>query len=469
MKRRSIFSRHPDIVDVHDLRDVSKHRWFKSPRALLALATSLLILAAASWWAYTVYLKPIQDQRRVDEAVTILETTSMAEWLRKTNQRPAEQRLLELAAWFREKDSGIPTDIGLRASRSALDLAIHQGSFEAEIELGKAFRDGDFGDKDAEAALSHFDAVLKKLQPGIKSGDQDALYMYSLMLKEGLGIEPNPKKAQEILKRVALSRDHVTMKRIGTSSLMGKGDERDLELAKAISTRLIATGHTESYWIGTAACEEEHRLPANERAQMQDMVRAGDHANLRFLVAKAIASMEQRKRCESEFLQAAADKGNEEARASLAEISTDTLDTSASIRSRPNTTEQTADPEAQNHTGYLNGTNQIAKGGLSTFKVDNTQAGGDAVVRLYRDGRKPAARSMFVKNGDSFTAEALAPGAYRLRYRYIGSADTFEAEETFTLTETRTETGTRFSRMTVTLYQVANGNMTVKKVDASEF
>ena len=88
MKRRSIFSRHPDIVDVHDLRDVSQHRWFKSPRALLVLATGLLLLAAASWWAYTVYLKPIQDQRRVDEAVTILETTSMAEWLRKTNQRP---------------------------------------------------------------------------------------------------------------------------------------------------------------------------------------------------------------------------------------------------------------------------------------------------------------------------------------------------------------------------------------------
>ena len=76
---------------------------------------------------------------------------------------------------------------------------------------------------------------------------------------------------------------------------------------------------------------------------------------------------------------------------------------------------------------------------------------------------------MFVKNGETFTAEAVAPGAYRLRYRYIGSEDTFEAEETFTLAETKTETGTRFSRMTVTLYKVANGNMTVKKVDATNF
>ena len=76
---------------------------------------------------------------------------------------------------------------------------------------------------------------------------------------------------------------------------------------------------------------------------------------------------------------------------------------------------------------------------------------------------------MFVRNGESFTAATVAPGAYRLRYRYIGSADTFEAEETFTLTETRTGSEMRFSRVTVTLYKVANGNMTVKKVDASEF
>ncbi len=75
---------------------------------------------------------------------------------------------------------------------------------------------------------------------------------------------------------------------------------------------------------------------------------------------------------------------------------------------------------------------------------------------------------MFVENGESFTAAAVTHGAYRLRYRYIDSADTFEAADTFDLTKTLTETGTRFSRVTVTLYKVANGNMTVKKVHASE-
>ena len=112
---------------------------------------------------------------------------------------------------------------------------------------------------------------------------------------------------------------------------------------------------------------------------------------------------------------------------------------------------------------------QLAKGGLSTFTVDNTKGGGDAVVRLYRDGQRPAVRSMFVKNGEGFTAEAISPGRYRLRYRYVGNSDTFEAEETFMLSETPLEKGTRFSRITVKLYKVANGNMTVKKVNASEF
>ena len=115
--------------------------------------------------------------------------------------------------------------------------------------------------------------VLKKLQPGIKSGDQDSLYAYSLILKEGLGIEPNPQRAQEILKRVALSRDHVTMWRIGISSLESTGIGRDLELAKAIARKLIETGHPENYIIGTLACMDENEVPPDELAQMAELLR----------------------------------------------------------------------------------------------------------------------------------------------------------------------------------------------------
>ncbi|MBC7619042.1 MAG: sel1 repeat family protein [Candidatus Saccharibacteria bacterium] len=470
MKRLSIFSRQPDVVDVHDVRDIMQRPWSKSTRLWGLLAATLVAISAASWWTYSVYLKPSRDQRRVDEAVMLLEANpSMADWTRKMTDWPKERRLIELSSLLRNNETGIPVALGLQASLSALDLAIHGGSREARLELGKALRDGDFGDKDAKAAVSQFQIALEELQPGIKSGDQDSLYVYSLMLKDGLGIEPDPKKARELVKRVALSRDYVTMHKIGTSALWGKEEERDLELAKAISRRLIETGHTEWYSLGSLACSKEHEHAPGEYEQIVEMAKTGDHVALRPLLAKNVARIKQADRCRLQFLKPAAEKSDKDAIADLAMLNADAPPLAAPGRSIPTANWQPVDPEAQSRTGYLNGTKQIAKGGLSTFKVDNTRGGGDAVVRLYRDGKKPAARSMFVKNGESFTAEAVAPGAYRLRYRLIGSVDTFEVEETFTLSETPMENGSRFSRVTVTLYKVANGNMTVKKVDASEF
>ena len=56
-----------------------------------------------------------------------------------------------------------------------------------------------------------------------------------------------------------------------------------------------------------------------------------------------------------------------------------------------------------------------------------------------------------------------------MRYRFVGSDDTFEADKPFMLSETATESGRRFSNVTVTLYKVRDGNMTTKKVPAGEF
>lgn len=463
-------SRQPDVVDVHDVRDIVPRLWFKSTRLWSFLAATLVVISVASWWTYAVYLKPGRDQRRVDEAVMLLEANpSTAGWTRKMVDWPKERRLMALSSLFRDKESGVPIALGLQASRSALDLAIHDGSREARLELGKALRDGNFGGKDPKAAVSQFQIALEELQPGIKSGDQDSLYVYSLMLKDGLGIEPDPEKARELVKRVALSRDHVTMNEIVRSTLLGKAEDRDLELAKAISRRLIEAGRTASFLWGTMACSEEFKPPKDEDELALIHVRANDLLAMRELNAKALARRNQKDQCQLPFIRLAAEKGDKYAIEELAEMNADAPRFLEKNRSIPTAKPSPVAPESQNRAGYLNGTKQTARGGLSTFKIDNTKGGGDAVVRLYRDGEKPAARSMFVKNGESFTAEAVAPGAYRLRYRYIGSVDTFEAEETFILSETPTENGTRFSRVTVTLYKVANGNMTVKKVDTSEF
>ncbi|MBN8504829.1 MAG: hypothetical protein J0L58_10140 [Burkholderiales bacterium] len=127
------------------------------------------------------------------------------------------------------------------------------------------------------------------------------------------------------------------------------------------------------------------------------------------------------------------------------------------------------DPDQQEATGYVRGAPKLALGGKSTFLVDNTQGGGDALVRLYRDGAKPAVRSFFVKQGEKFTATELRPGQYVMRYRYMGSTRTFQADEVFDLKQIEELDGVRVSNVRVTLYRVRDGNMKTKEVAPDDF
>ncbi len=127
------------------------------------------------------------------------------------------------------------------------------------------------------------------------------------------------------------------------------------------------------------------------------------------------------------------------------------------------------DPEQQATTGYVRGEPKGAQGGLSSFTVDNGTGSGDALVRLYRNGAKPAVRTFFIRKGDRFSASSLAPGEYVLRYRYMGSDATFEADRSFAVREEHTEQGTRYSRVVVTLYSVADGNLKTKIVFKEAF
>jgi hypothetical protein len=127
------------------------------------------------------------------------------------------------------------------------------------------------------------------------------------------------------------------------------------------------------------------------------------------------------------------------------------------------------DREQQDRTGYVPGAPLSASGGLSQFTVDNTNGARDAVARLYLNGAMPAVRHFFIKRGEAFSADKLAPGTYVLRYRYMGSRKTFEADRAFLLEENRTDTGTRASDVKVTLYTVKDGNMTTKEVPPESF
>lgn len=78
---------------------------------------------------------------------------------------------------------------------------------------------------------------------------------------------------------------------------------------------------------------------------------------------------------------------------------------------------------------------------------------------------------MVTSLGTKFTAEKLAPGTYRMRYKITanGKPRVYQAKEQFVLSETRTENGTRFSRMTVTLFTVKDGNMQTEEVPLDKF
>jgi hypothetical protein len=127
------------------------------------------------------------------------------------------------------------------------------------------------------------------------------------------------------------------------------------------------------------------------------------------------------------------------------------------------------DPEQQEKSGYVKGDYQQKSTGLSTFTVDNQMGGDDAIARIYRNGIKPASRSMYVKAGEKFTARGLSPGSYVFRYRFIGSTKIHEADRTFSLKEINTADGTSYSNVTVTLFTVNDGNMRTTEVSDEKF
>ena len=127
------------------------------------------------------------------------------------------------------------------------------------------------------------------------------------------------------------------------------------------------------------------------------------------------------------------------------------------------------DREQQDTSGYVPFESQQIENGLSSFTVDNSSGAGDAIVRIYLDGKLPAVRSFFIKNGESFKAEKLKTGNYIMRYRYMGSEDTYEANRAFRLSEVHEGERIRYSNVRVTLYKVRDGNLSTKRVDPGSF
>lgn len=111
--------------------------------------------------------------------------------------------------------------------------------------------------------------------------------------------------------------------------------------------------------------------------------------------------------------------------------------------------------------------------GLGSLTIRNgSQA--DAIAVLREAGSDAAIRAVYVRRGESSTLQKVAPGAYSVVFqmgevwlpagRFCKILSTSKFEDTVQFDETRTATGTRYSRMSLTLYEVDGGNAETEAV-----
>lgn len=119
---------------------------------------------------------------------------------------------------------------------------------------------------------------------------------------------------------------------------------------------------------------------------------------------------------------------------------------------------------------YLQGFQQTHKDGHSKITVDNTRNDSDVFCKLYTmvGGEDMPVQVFFINAGGRFTLTDVSPGKYDLRYQDLKTGH-LSKSESFTVSESETYEGIRYSDMTMTLYKVQNGNMKTYSLDESQF
>lgn len=119
---------------------------------------------------------------------------------------------------------------------------------------------------------------------------------------------------------------------------------------------------------------------------------------------------------------------------------------------------------------YVQGYKKLHTNGLSSVTVDNTQNDSDVFVKLVSlEGAKTyPVRQFYIPAYSKFTVNKVKVGSYDVRYRDFNSGS-LSRSEAFNLEETEILGGTQFSKYTMTLYKVRNGNMQTYSLSESEF
>jgi hypothetical protein len=120
--------------------------------------------------------------------------------------------------------------------------------------------------------------------------------------------------------------------------------------------------------------------------------------------------------------------------------------------------------------GYVENLPLLNADGLSELTVDNTQNDSDVFVKLMSVAGAMAhpVRQFYIPAGGSFTLDRIRQGSYDIRYRDLNSG-ILSRSKAFTLEEIATNSGKRFSKVTMTLYKVQGGNMRTYALSEAEF
>jgi hypothetical protein len=123
-----------------------------------------------------------------------------------------------------------------------------------------------------------------------------------------------------------------------------------------------------------------------------------------------------------------------------------------------------------NTAAYLRGEKRLHTSGLSTVTIDNSQNQSDVFVKLFaRDIPKNyPVRQFYIPAGSTFTLNKVTMGMYDIRYRDLNNGGLYQTDA-FNLEEIPIEQGTRFSKYTMTLYKVRDGNMQTLDISEDDF
>lgn len=444
MFHKKFLTRSDDVSDVRPKKSRKERmRFFLGSIVVLSLG------AVALYYSYSQIYKPYIWREDVRRALLWIEKADPDE-RRELDSLPEIRRLEKIGRTLPYRRDASYKERSV-AAISALELADHLGSPVARFIYGELLMEGGLIESGDSTAKIQFVKGHKRIASGVQEGDARSILYYGLMLNAGLGIEADPVLSMAVFRRVMheLDKDDLALL---LSRMLNKDvftvPDNDALFPLSVANAVLTKGGTVDRLYRIQVCDAFSTPNSYKRcmADLELVSQKKEPQELKFVPLDPGAKIDPL-------------PANRKNQKSL--TAADALGVKA--------TTPTVDKEQQSYTGYVKGSFKGAQGGLSTFTVDNKQGGNDAIARIYLNGAKPAVRSMYVRSGETFKADSLSPGNYVLRYRFIGSEDTYEADQVMSLKQIDGESGTKYSNVTVTLFKQVGGNLSTKKVSSDQF